>query len=197
MRLVENKDFIMVWDNAFPDDLCDTAIEHFEYAKTLGLTYSRQAVEKIPSVAKKDDTYFPIDENVEELQVSNSKIFGTLKIVLNGAVDEYIREYSSMVGMQLMFHTFRQQKTPIGGGYHAWHHERGTIENSTRALAAILYLNDVDEGGETEFLYYPKRVKPKKGRLILWPSGFTHTHRGNPPISNEKHIIATWGNLAS
>mgnify|MGYP003351836575 CR=1 FL=1 len=56
----------------------------------------------------------------------------------------------------------------------------------------LMYLNDVEEGGETEFLYYPKRIKPKKGTLIMWPAGFTHTHRGNPPISNEKYIVATW-----
>jgi len=36
------------------------------------------------------------------------------------------------------------------------------------------------------------RVKPKKGRLILFPAGFTHTHRGNPPLDGEKYIITGW-----
>jgi hypothetical protein len=59
-------------------------------------------------------------------------------------------------------------------------------------MTFILYLNDIDEGGETEFLYYPKRVKAKQGRLILWPAGFTHTHRGNPPLSNTKYVMTGW-----
>ena len=59
----------------------------------------------------------------------------------------------------------------------------------------ILYLNDVEEGGETEFLYYPKRIKPKQGTIILFPGSMTHTHRGNQTLSNEKYIITGWVEL--
>jgi hypothetical protein len=59
-------------------------------------------------------------------------------------------------------------------------------------MQAILYLNDVEEGGETEFLYFSKRVKPKQGTLLLFPASFTHTHRGNPPLSGTKYIMNTW-----
>ncbi len=76
--------------------------------------------------------------------------------------------------------------------YHVWHNEDDTPQNMRRVATFILYLNDVEEGGETEFLYYPKRVKAKTGRFILWPAGFTHTHRGNPPISNTKYIVTGW-----
>jgi hypothetical protein len=55
-----------------------------------------------------------------------------------------------------------------------------------------VYLNTVEQGGETEFLYYPKRIKPTTGTLILWPAGYTHAHRGNPPISNTKYILTGW-----
>ena len=51
---------------------------------------------------------------------------------------------------------------------------------------------DRDEGGETEFLYQSMRVKPKQGTLLIWPAAFTHTHRGNPPLSNEKYIVTGW-----
>ena len=81
------------------------------------------------------------------------------------------------------------QETDIGQGYHIWHYESSDKNLSNRLLAFILYLNDVDEGGETEFLYYPKRVKPKTGTVVLWPAAFTHAHRGNPPISNCKYIL--------
>jgi hypothetical protein len=56
----------------------------------------------------------------------------------------------------------------------------------------MLYLNDVEDGGETEFLYQRMRVKPKQGTLLIWPAGFTHTHRGNPPLSNNKYVITGW-----
>jgi hypothetical protein len=59
-------------------------------------------------------------------------------------------------------------------------------------MFVILYLNDVEEGGETEFLHQGKRIKPTKGTLILAPASYTHAHRGNPPLSNDKIIITSW-----
>jgi hypothetical protein len=84
------------------------------------------------------------------------------------------------------------QKTKPGQGYHVWHTEATTRENCNRLFAFMLYLNDVDEGGETEFLYLKKRFTPQKNRLLIWPAGFTHTHRGNQPLSGEKYVITGW-----
>ena len=56
----------------------------------------------------------------------------------------------------------------------------------------MVYLNDDCEGGETEFNYLSKRVKPKKGTLLMWPTGFTHTHRGGMVVSGNKYILTGW-----
>ncbi len=61
-----------------------------------------------------------------------------------------------------------------------------------RVLAFQFYLNDVSEGGETEFFYQQKQVASKTGRMLIFPSGFTHTHRGNVPRSGDKYIITSW-----
>ena len=53
----------------------------------------------------------------------------------------------------------------------------------------INYFNDIDDSGETEFLYQHLKIKPKMGRVAIWPGSFTHLHRGNPP--NESKYIAT------
>jgi hypothetical protein len=37
-------------------------------------------------------------------------------------------------------------------------------------LTLFLYLNDVEEGGETRFTQLNLDVKPRRGRAILWPS---------------------------
>ena len=89
-------------------------------------------------------------------------------------------------------HEVKLQKTPIGGGYSVWHPEQGAGSTSTRCASWLVYLNDVEEGGETEFLYQKFRQKPVKGTLVVWPAGFTHIHRGNPPYSNEKYVITGW-----
>jgi len=83
------------------------------------------------------------------------------------------------------------QKTIPGEGYHVWHCEHDGVPYGKRLFLVILYLNEVS-GGETEFLYQHKRVAPKTGRLMICPSGFTHTHRGNPPLEGHKYILNGW-----
>ena len=59
-------------------------------------------------------------------------------------------------------------------------------------LLIALFLNDVDEGGELEFLHQGIRIKPRKGDFVVWPAYFTHLHRGNPPLKDEKWIVTGW-----
>ena len=105
----------------------------------------------------------------------------------------YAKKYSILLKSNTQgINSIRIQKTDPGGGYHNWHYENDGRHFGSRLAAFIIYLNNVPVGGETEFLYYPRRIKPKAGTLVIWPAGFTHTHRGNPPISNTKYIITGW-----
>jgi len=82
------------------------------------------------------------------------------------------------------------------GGYPLWHSEIYPLDNTCeqlhRSLLFLVYLNDIEEGGETEFRYQQLKVKPKKGTIVIAPAGFTHTHRGNVPISDDKYVLAGW-----
>ena len=84
------------------------------------------------------------------------------------------------------------QKTLPGQGYHRWHCERDSVINARRLLLVMVYLNGDIEGGETEFIYQHKRVEPQEGRMVICPSTFTHTHRGNPPLNSAKYMINGW-----
>lgn len=93
--------------------------------------------------------------------------------------------------------TINIQKYPKAkGGYPHWHSEQfpqqGHNEALHRVVLYMFYLNDVEEGGETEFYYQNKRVKPKKGTMVIAPAGFTHSHRGNMPKSHDKYIATSW-----
>jgi hypothetical protein len=82
------------------------------------------------------------------------------------------------------------------GNYGYWHSEIFPQPNENNALhrmlLLIIYLNDVEEGGETDFYYQKTSVKPKAGTMVVAPCGFTHTHRGNVPISSNKYILTSW-----
>ncbi|WP_026376617.1 2OG-Fe(II) oxygenase [Aestuariibacter salexigens] len=89
-----------------------------------------------------------------------------------------------------------QRYTANEGGYPYWHSEVYPQAPHNEALHRILlfmfYLNDVEEGGETEFFYQGRSISPKAGRMVIAPAYFTHTHRGNIPKSNDKYILTSW-----
>lgn len=89
---------------------------------------------------------------------------------------------------------FNVQSYEPGEGYPMWHHEFDIIDRGTRARMTVwmLYLNDVPDGG-TEFMYQDKIVQAEKGKLVIWPAYFTHTHRGVVSPTTEKHIATGWG----
>lgn len=82
------------------------------------------------------------------------------------------------------------------GGYPYWHSEQYPRndhgEALHRALLWTVYLNDGFGAGETEFLYQQRVIKPQTGSLLLAPTAFTHTHRGNRPVGGHKYIATSW-----
>jgi prolyl 4-hydroxylase len=82
------------------------------------------------------------------------------------------------------------------GGFKIWHSERVSVKmpTSTRHLVFMTYLNDVTDGGETEFLNQGIKVSPKEGLTLIWPADWTHTHRGIPSPTQDKYIITGWFN---
>jgi hypothetical protein len=193
MITIEN--FVLQYDNLFTTQECQMFIDSFNRMDRAGFTLSRQKEGANSTVKKDDQFYFSDVLSGMELDVSDMAPFKMFNerfwsIVYPPYSDEYGILNSGVAHMSIRL--AKIQKTEVGGGYHIWHSEDGDPGTMRRVLTFILYLNDVDEGGETEFLYYPKRVKAKQGRLILWPAGFTHTHRGNPPLSNTKYIMTGW-----
>lgn len=89
------------------------------------------------------------------------------------------------------------QKYNPGGGYYAWHTERvsGVPPVGTRCLVFLTYLNDVECEGETEFFYQKIKVKPQKGLTLIWPSDWTHVHRGIPSPKETKYVATGWYNF--
>jgi len=115
-------------------------------------------------------------------------------------LEEKMVEYSKMFDFDYLFdtpkgitETLNIQKFPAnGGGFHKRHCERGARGHTYhRELVYMTYLNDIDEGGETYFDSFDLKVKPKKGLSLIWPAGWTHSHKGLP-CTQDKYIITGW-----
>ena len=85
------------------------------------------------------------------------------------------------------------QKYEPGEGFKIWHCERRGKGTMTRCLVFMTYLNDVPEGG-TDFLYQDLTTPAEKGLTLIWPSDWTHTHKGQISKIHRKYIITGWFN---
>ena len=115
---------------------------------------------------------------------------------LKKVCDKYIEKYKfcNAYNPWNIVEGFNIQYYRPNDGYFAWHTERSTntSPNNNRHLAFMTYLNDVDDGGETEFYYQQIKVKPKKGLTLIWAADWTHTHRGITSPTQEKYIVTGW-----
>ena len=183
-------DFIEVYENAVPHQLCDDIIEAFE---TQEVMKPQQGIYQKMGESEQGTLY----RNDASLQLDalDSGMSSAVYTNLNEVLASYFEKYSQLREMSIRSVGVKIQKTEQGGGYHQFHCEKDGFEVTSRVLVWTVYLNDVDEGGETELLLQQRRIKPKKGTIVIFPAGFTHTHRGNPPISGVKYIATGWYNL--
>lgn len=195
------EDFIGTYENCVPDEICDKLITHFEKTVSYGLVQLSNGIDHYHR-----EEQIRSDENLNlhrtlilESHGDDTGCVEPMIKYLNTAFKHYIDRHSAAFphssSKGFMNRHLKMQKTEPTQGYHVWHSEQGGTGNElidSRQVVWSLYLNDVEEGGETEFLYQSKRISPKKGCVVLWPAGWTHTHRGNPPLKETKYIVTGW-----
>lgn len=194
---LSNKEILVV-DNLLPKILCNKSIERFEHYLEGGFGFKRSPLEADADGEIRDG------RNVGDVSVSNAVLEdrsfdwilrnGMHDIEINKALTKVLNHYTDhwrfLRSQPLANPEVKYQKTSKGDGYHNWHWEQ--VYGLNRILAWTAYLNDVDSGGETEFLYQSERIEAKAGRIALFGADYRHTHRGNPPLSGDKYIATGW-----
>lgn len=183
---------IGIWNNLLSPEECSSIIDRYEYLSSIKLSYSREDLRDSPSHKKNDRAVFVLGDEVIRATPDMDYLHPFLKKFWI-CWDQYLRHYSVLgeAGKHYI-RSMKIQKTLPGQGYHTWHFESDSLERSARVASWGVYLNDVKEGGETEFLYQSVRIPSTQGTLVIWPATYTHVHRGNPPLSNEKYLITGW-----
>lgn len=84
--------------------------------------------------------------------------------------------------------------------HHDWFHKeyRNEIKNQ-REYTIFVYLNDVEEGGETNFPRIGKQFKPVKGKGLFWKNcdefdkcNDLNLHQGKAPTKGVKYGLNIW-----
>ena len=185
-------DFIKTYPDVIDDYTIDALIEMADSSATWKKSWSK---ERNDGHRKDKQTVLQIDPFNQGLSSYVNQCL--LKNIFQPYVEEFpylttIEEWTSAVTILT--------KIEPSEGYHSWHCEDLTYDCQQRHLAWMVYLNDVEEGGETEFLYQQRKIRPKRGMGMIWPGSFTHLHRGNPPMSTKYSLtgwfVASFGRIA-
>ena len=191
------EDYIGIFKNVVSKEYCEKVIKWFEYNKTTGNTTDRQKHEKAKQLYKDSELFFIENtSDITDLTVleTNFKILQEYNTAVFKCYDKYKNKYGALdgIGHHKLSPSVKIQKYQSSQGYHVWHCDNTSPTSCRRIIVCMLYLNDVEEGGETEFLYQSKRIKPQQGTMMLFPTAWTHTHRGNPPLKGTKYIVNAW-----
>ena len=176
------------YKNAFPIEYCKKIIDTFDQRAEMQLTEHQTGFknqdERIFMDMANHNNMFHVDANL-------CKFF--YQTIMDTYEHKYRKKYDSLGSVcQHSPKGMSVQKTRPHQGYHAWHCENADLVTSSRVMAYTLYLNSVEEGGETEFLYQGVKIKPEPGKLAIFPAYYTHPHRGNPIYKGIKYIVSGW-----
>ena len=188
------KDTIGVYPGTLSEELCDRLIEAFhEYEDHHYQGVTASGLDK----RFKDTTDFDImkvpeleDLVIQVVEAANEKI--DLYVRRFRTTDEF-NTHEYLFGNGTYYPVWQLQRYEKGvGHFKSFHTEGEYSEFYNRIFAVMFYLNDVEEGGETEFLHQSLMVKPTKGTFIVWPAPWPYVHRGHVPVSEDKYILTTW-----
>jgi len=174
--------FIQGW--YIPETICDDMINFFTKHKDL---WVQGKISDSVQQDKKKSTDLYVNH------LANEEPILSYRQHLQWCLEQYVNLYPELMkSAYFNINTdFNIQYYNLNEGFKDYHYERSNISSCLRNLVFMTYLNDVEDGG-TQFKYQNLTTPAKKGLTILWPTDFTHTHRGVISQTKEKYIVTGW-----
>lgn len=177
-------EYIRVYENSLNPDTCDQMVTIFE---NHDMKHPGETFEGV-SLNMKITT----DLHSFHWGRENKELDNLIAQELTRKLNQYFRDVNVPPIPNLKDTGYQIQKYDKNVGLYHYHHDFIVSPDcSFRVLTFLWYLNDVSEGGETEFQNL-LLITPQKGKLVLFPSTWTYPHRGKMPLSNDKYIMTGW-----
>lgn len=125
------------------------------------------------------------------------ELFRRIHAPIQACIADYLSRSPILQSFPLQATGYKIQMYPRGEGRFDWHADSVGGATGDRVVAMVLYLNDVERGGETEFFHQRLKVSPRAGQLVLFPAGWNYMHCGHVPESGDKYVISTFIRIKS
>jgi hypothetical protein len=113
-------------------------------------------------------------------------------------IDDHLAAYNQRLGLTIpvppspLISQMRIKRYVAGSGEGFQPHFDAIYEVANRYLVFLWYLNDVAEGGETEFCDLGISIPARTGKLLMFPPYWMYQHTGRPPLSGDKYILSMY-----
>jgi hypothetical protein len=187
----QKMDFIYENTNSIPQELCNKIISTFEKEPNRYKGVTRRGLD----ITVKDTLDYFIHINI-----GKESVWYDINLFLYNELTKNLVEFDKKIVEKYGIHLFDTKLCDTGfliqrytknEGKFVYHEDFSIRDNIHRVITYIWYLNDVNEGGETEFCG-DFRIKPTVGKLVLFPASWCYPHCGIMPISEDKFIITGW-----
>ena len=178
-------DYVQWFDDALPHEFCEQMVASFHQ---LARFQTRNGRGRMPAL--NDSAWTEL--NVTKLADEGFQGFFQVQI------ERYLQLYNERAKLTIPIplrprtEDLRIKRYAVGGEDQFQPHFDSLDEVANRYLVFLWYLNDVADGGETEFCDLGVRVQARKGRLLMFPPYWMFQHAGLPPKSNDKYIVSTY-----
>lgn len=178
-------DYIAVFDDALPAALCTQLVRGFEDSAPLHVRNGRTVRKGL-----EESAWTELDIG----RLADSKLLQ----VFNGQIAYFLDRYNAERRLSIPVPRSARAdrlilKRYLPGGEDGFQpHFDSLGEVSNRYLVFLWYLNDVADGGATEFVDLQLAVQPRAGRLLMFPPYWMFQHAGRPPVSGPKYILSTY-----
>jgi hypothetical protein len=192
MHILAAAECIFYVKELLPRRLCAEIIASFERdpRKRTGYTVSGQGDRRTDEAVKVST----------DLEIRPEDIWAPAHDELHRAVSEVVltlaAQFPPLQVWPLQWSAYKIQHYKKDEGYFKWHFDALGPSAWERQMAMIIYLNSVEQGGETAFHRQGMKVKPVAGDALFFPTFWTHMHCGEIPRSEDKYIISSFVSFA-
>lgn len=179
--------FIKVYPGILSRDYCRTVIDRFETdARRRPSTVGRLNQRQTPG---RTGTTLDLHEDRTEW----ADVVQTTHAAVQKAVVSYAAGFPLLAALltegKLGCRYPRIERVDPGQSFD-WHADAASAETAERVLACLLYLSDIGEGGQTDFMHQSVKIQPEAGTAVIFPPYWTHLHRGVTPTQDIKYTMS-------
>lgn len=188
---VDDDEYIYLKPNSISHEVCDFLIDLFESAEPGVVKTGTVVGGFLPEIKKTFD--MKLNPSINKF---DQTLYHEISLTLNSYFEGSKHKKVAPLLKNISDNGYHIQKYESNSGYYNYHEDEmieytgNTVKK--RVLTFIWYLNTVEQGGETEFFNGRIKIKPEKGKLLVFPSTWTYMHKGNIPVSNDKYIVTGW-----